>query len=85
MGVYLSTPHTAVHAESGSGNGLTYSAGEMQGWRKTMEDAHIADVDSGVFAVFDGHGGKAVAKFAQTRFVRELTSLPEFKGSFKQH
>jgi hypothetical protein len=35
----------------------------MQGWRKSMEDAHIAHLDlpGGVslFGVFDGHGGKA--------------------------
>lgn len=35
----------------------------MQGWRKRMEDSHIADVNLsgnsnlGVFGVFDGHGG----------------------------
>ena len=33
----------------------------MQGWRTTMEDAHITitDLDEGIslFAVFDGHGG----------------------------
>jgi serine/threonine protein phosphatase PrpC len=34
----------------------------MQGWRKSMEDAHIAQLDMpggvSVFGVFDGHGGK---------------------------
>ena len=34
----------------------------MQGWRKSMEDAHIANLDLpggvSVFGVFDGHGGK---------------------------
>lgn len=33
----------------------------MQGWRNTMEDAHIVELDlgSGVafFGVYDGHGG----------------------------
>ena len=36
----------------------------MQGWRRTMEDSHIAhtDLDNGVslFGVFDGHGGKSL-------------------------
>lgn len=35
----------------------------MQGWRKSMEDAHIAQLDMpggiSVFGVFDGHGGKS--------------------------
>ena len=34
----------------------------MQGWRNTMEDAHIACLDLGngcsFFGVYDGHGGK---------------------------
>lgn len=35
----------------------------MQGWRRRMEDSHIADLCVGtnnnlhVFGVFDGHGG----------------------------
>jgi serine/threonine protein phosphatase PrpC len=33
----------------------------MQGWRRTMEDSHIINLDVGdgaaVFGVFDGHGG----------------------------
>ena len=34
----------------------------MQGWRNTMEDSHIVDLNLGdgvsFFGVFDGHGGK---------------------------
>jgi serine/threonine protein phosphatase PrpC len=34
----------------------------MQGWRRSMEDAHIANTNLGnglsLFGVFDGHGGK---------------------------
>ena len=40
---------------------VRYTAMGMQGWRRTMEDSHIAhcDLDNGVslFGVFDGHGG----------------------------
>ena len=39
----------------------------MQGWRGSMEDTHIAELNIGdgnsLFAVFDGHGGREVAKF----------------------
>ncbi|CAI9784780.1 unnamed protein product [Fraxinus pennsylvanica] len=39
----------------------------MQGWRATMEDAHAAvtdlDASTSFFGVYDGHGGKVVAKF----------------------
>lgn len=41
-----------------------------------MEDAHISklDIEPGVslFAVFDGHGGKEVAIFAEKHFQEEL-------------
>lgn len=40
---------------------------EMQGWRGSMEDSYIGELDVGdgnaVFGVFDGHGGKEVALF----------------------
>ena len=48
---------------------LPFGLASMQGWRRTMEDAHLADVSAsapeGVFGVFDGHGGSEVAKFCQ--------------------
>lgn len=41
----------------------------MQGWRKSMEDTHIAHVDllKGVhlFGVFDGHGGNFLATYVK--------------------
>lgn len=54
---------------------MHYVASEMQGWRNTMEDAHISvfiDPDTSVFGVFDGHGGKEVALFVKNHFVEEL-------------
>ena len=44
MGQYLSTPVTDKDTLEGSGNGLKYSVSSMQGWRISMEDAHIAAV-----------------------------------------
>mmetsp|Transcript_2163 Transcript_2163/g.2127 ORF Transcript_2163/g.2127 Transcript_2163/m.2127 type:complete len:426 (+) Transcript_2163:18-1295(+) len=91
MGVYLSTPNTEINSEEGEGYDIKYAVGEIQGWRKNMEDAHISttnlapldhselDGDNvSVFGVFDGHGGKEVAKFCQVYFLRELTQIPEF-------
>ena len=72
MGIYLSKACDRVEKESGEGSGVRYVVGEMQGWRKAMEDAHIAvcslesqqqvatDEPLSVFGVFDGHGGKEV-------------------------
>ena len=50
----------------------------MQGWRRTMEDSHIAhtDLDNGVslFGVFDGHGGEFYHSAFSVRFI-SLTTL----------
>lgn len=55
----------------------------MQGWRNGMEDSHIVatDIDGtgiSIFGVFDGHGGKEVAKFVEIHFVEEIKKMPEF-------
>ncbi|PHU29071.1 putative protein phosphatase 2C 60 [Capsicum chinense] len=54
-------------SEDGGNDRVKYGLSSMQGWRATMEDAHAAipDLDSSTsfFGVYDGHGGKVVAKF----------------------
>ncbi|KAK6267771.1 hypothetical protein QUC31_011931 [Theobroma cacao] len=67
MGVYLSTPKTEKFSDDGENDRLRFGLSSMQGWRATMEDAHAAypdlDRSTSFFGVYDGHGGKAVAKF----------------------
>jgi protein phosphatase 1G len=45
----------------------------MQGWRNTMEDSHIAEMDLGngvaFFGVYDGHGGNDT--LFQLKYFRE--------------
>jgi protein phosphatase 1G len=89
MGIYLSKASVDMETEEGRGNGMQFCVGDIQGWRKNMEDAHLASLevkkvalkecgsvaekeDMSIFGVFDGHGGKEVAKFAQIKFVREF-------------
>lgn len=57
----------------------------MQGWRRTMEDAHIASVNLGdqdisLFGVFDGHGGSEVARFCSKYMTSEILQLTEVKN-----
>lgn len=84
MGAYLSSPVTEKECCEGENDVFQYGVAAMQGWRTDMEDAHSAvlDVDSktrtGFFAVFDGHGGKEVAKFCANHLPLELSTTDGF-------
>jgi serine/threonine protein phosphatase PrpC len=57
---YLKKPALTKRIEHLKGKGFALTSCEMQGWRRTMEDAQISsqlDEDVHLFAVFDGHGG----------------------------
>lgn len=82
MGAYLSEPITTKATETGQGNGFKWGSTCMQGWRTGMEDAHLTLGDLGgpfaeqaFFAVFDGHGGKAVANFCEKHLPAEIRRL----------
>lgn len=67
MGQTLSEPVTSKETSSCQNNFVKVGSSCMQGWRITMEDAHIHllslpnDKDTCFFGVFDGHGGSKVA------------------------
>ncbi len=58
----------------------------LQGWRKTMEDAHVTETDvlgradSAVFGVFDGHGGAEVARFCERHLMGVLAADADFQS-----
>lgn len=92
MGSYLDRPVTSKECHKGAANGLTFGVSSMQGWRVSMEDAHVAegsiatDGDLGkcsLFAVFDGHGGDLVAKMSEQRFKQRVTTCLEREGLTK--
>lgn len=84
----LPSPKTEKELEEGVGNNgeLAFGVASMQGWRLRMEDAHLAlpDFDKkrkiGLFGVFDGHGGAAVAQVAAEKLPEVLRSQPAFKA-----
>ena len=89
MGHYLSEPKTEKTSESGvadatSNLNLSYSAVSMQGWRRTMEDALTVETKlsqgEGLFAVFDGHGGREVAEFCSREILTTLQGLDSYKS-----
>lgn len=85
MGDYLSVPVKDKSTEEGENNFLKYASCGMQGWRRRMEDSHIADLNVSnsqvhVFGVFDGHGGKEVAQWVKKKFSDELSKNKNFKS-----
>ena len=44
MGPYLSAPITDKESTEGSSGRIRYGATHMQGWRNTMEDAHVTNM-----------------------------------------
>jgi protein phosphatase PTC2/3 len=93
-GYYLAATNKTT--QSGGNDRLSYAIIQMQGWRITMEDSHAAllEVDeeksgNAFFAVYDGHGGGSVAKFAgqhvHKRLVTEETySAKEYSTALKK-
>ena len=70
MGAFLDSPITEKNPETGQNEICSWGLCSMQGWRTDMEDAHIAATitlpskkTGALFGVFDGHGGKLVAKY----------------------
>jgi len=70
MGSYLSAPVTTKSIDQGSithnNDDREYAVVDMQGWRQTMEDAHVVQTlqpNCQLLAVLDGHGGAQVARF----------------------
>ena len=76
MGPYLSAPIRDKKNTTGENQLVRYATCEMQGWRNTMEDAKLANIEldseTMLFGVFDGHGGKEVAEFVSRHFCAEL-------------
>eukprot|EP01056_Protomagalhaensia_sp_Gyna25_P000943 Protomagalhaensia_sp_Gyna_25__942@NODE_1453_length_1822_cov_60_738082_g1176_i0_p1_GENE_NODE_1453_length_1822_cov_60_738082_g1176_i0NODE_1453_length_1822_cov_60_738082_g1176_i0_p1_ORF_typecomplete_len530_score99_80PP2C/PF00481_21/3_3e09PP2C/PF00481_21/2_5e51PP2C_2/PF13672_6/0_044PP2C_2/PF13672_6/3_5e11SpoIIE/PF07228_12/4_8e08SapB_1/PF05184_15/1_6e03SapB_1/PF05184_15/0_19_NODE_1453_length_1822_cov_60_738082_g1176_i01051694 len=83
MGVYLSKAKTAKESDDGGNECTRYGVSAMQGWRQSMEDAHIAipsvdtvraklNNDISLYGVFDGHGGPTVSEWIARHFSEVL-------------
>jgi protein phosphatase 2C family protein 2/3 len=88
MGQTLSAPATKKNTETGEDARFFFSVSDMQGWRITMEDAHAAVLDldqqpdksNSFFAVYDGHGGSTVAKFAGKHVHQRLVTEESYQA-----
>uniref|UniRef100_A0A7R9TCJ4 protein-serine/threonine phosphatase n=1 Tax=Prasinoderma coloniale TaxID=156133 RepID=A0A7R9TCJ4_9VIRI len=91
MGAYLDKPERGKDSGEGANGAFAYGFSSMQGWRRTQEDAHAAVVDldgadaaagaeeTGFFAVYDGHGGAAVARYCARHLHAQLRKCDAYK------
>ncbi|KXH54438.1 protein phosphatase 2C [Colletotrichum salicis] len=100
MGQTLSEPVVEKSSAKGEDERLLYGVSAMQGWRISMEDAHITILDLltpgsdeakkhesklSFFGVFDGHGGDKVALFAGENIHEIIKKQETFKkGNYEQ-
>lgn len=85
MGQNLSEPVTNKVTASQQNEHLYVGSSSMQGWRINMEDAHThllrtgpSDCECSFFAVYDGHGGAAVAEYAGQTLHKRFVERSEY-------
>lgn len=90
MGQGMPKAVTSVVVKRWGGNsGQAFRAGlaEMNGWRPSMEDAHVVVMreNGGFFGIFDGHGGTQCSAYVASRLkeVLDTKGLPEDDEAMK--
>lgn len=78
----------ATVIERHGAKGWNVGVAEVNGWRTSMEDAHVIFLKDtwAFFGVFDGHGGAACSAFVAKRFNEELETkgCPEDEVAIKK-
>lgn len=91
--IFLQRADTQKDSAEGEGKDgrFKYGVSAMQGWRRAMEDAHVhmPDFDEakklGLFCIFDGHGGQAVATLCAKHLPNMIREQPEYeKGDYER-
>lgn len=90
----MANPITEKQTDTFQDDLLSWGVSSMQGWRTTMEDAHIGQaiptivIEDGVgyqlphhylLCVLDGHGGKFAAEYVSQHLLEALCSQASFK------
>ena len=76
MGACLPTAVMATNIERHGTDRFTIAVAEVNGWRNSMEDAHVCVTKDnwGYFGILDGHGGTECSKWCAARLVKYLNS-----------
>lgn len=91
MGQHLSEPITTKETQGICNPFYKCASSSMQGWRINMEDAHSHflslkdDKDASFFAVYDGHGGSAVALWCGEHLHEDIVGNEKYsKGDIEE-
>ncbi|XP_077255862.1 putative protein phosphatase 2C T23F11.1 [Temnothorax americanus] len=85
MGQTLSEPITKKKSACCRDSNYRVGSSCMQGWRVKMEDSHVhilslpSDPGTAFFAVYDGHGGAAMAQYAGKHLHEYIIKRSEYK------
>lgn len=85
MGQILTEPVTEKQTSTSKSDQYLVASCSMQGWRATMEDSHVyilnmpEDPETSYFAVFDGHGGSQISRFASQYLHKYIMNRAEYK------
>ncbi|KAL4705759.1 hypothetical protein ACJJTC_006540 [Scirpophaga incertulas] len=84
MGAYLSEPVTEKLSTDEANDKIECGSSSMQGWRVNQEDAHNTildfDVNTSLFAVYDGHGGAEVATYCSKNLPKYIKDTEAYKN-----
>ncbi|XP_076179112.1 putative protein phosphatase 2C T23F11.1 isoform X2 [Ptiloglossa arizonensis] len=86
MGQTLGEPVTTKKSACCRDSNYRVGSSCMQGWRTKMEDCHVHilslpdDPGTAFFAVYDGHGGAAMAQHAGKHLHKYITKRSEYKA-----
>lgn len=80
--IYLSAPNKEKSKDELVTEKFKAASCSMQGWRKSMEDSHVMYHEDAFtfFAVFDGHGGSEVAKYAAKNVIGVFKGTDHYKA-----
>ncbi|CCE91062.1 PP2C family serine/threonine-protein phosphatase TDEL_0C01730 [Torulaspora delbrueckii] len=88
MGQILSNPVIDKEHHSGEDRLTAFGLCAMQGWRMSMEDAHVVQPNVlnashkdhiALYSIFDGHGGSSVAQYCGEKIMSILQRQESFK------
>lgn len=74
--IYLPFAKLEFESDDWSNDWLSVGMTSAQGWRAHQEDAHVCELEfdqnSALFAVFDGHNGPEVARYAAEKLPQHI-------------